>query len=224
MGKRHMQQQWSAVDNYLIEALIPSDPVLDRVLENNHRAGLPAHDVAANQGQFLALLVRLTQAKRILEIGTLGGYSTIWMARELPEHGRLVTLEADPRHAQVARENIQLAGLAERVTLHEGSALDSLAKLESDAPFDLIFIDADKPNNPYYLQWALKYARPGTLIIGDNVVRDGEVTNPHSTDERVQGVRRFIEMMRNDPRLTVTALQTVGIKGWDGFTLAWVNG
>ncbi|MEB7556637.1 O-methyltransferase [Kluyvera cryocrescens] len=219
-----MQKQWSEVDNYLIDNLIPGDNILSQVLENNHRAGLPAHDVAANQGQLLALFVRMVGAKSILEIGTLGAYSTIWMARELPEHGRLVTLEADPRHAQVARENIQLAGLAERVTLHEGSALDSLAKLESDAPFDLIFIDADKPNNPYYLQWALKYARPGTLIIGDNVVRDGEVTNPHSTDERVQGVRRFIEMMRNDPRLTVTALQTVGIKGWDGFTLAWVNG
>ena len=219
-----MQKQWSEVDNYLIENLIPDDEVLSQVLENNHRAGLPAHDVAANQGQLLALFVRMVGAKSILEIGTLGAYSTIWMARELPENGRLVTLEADPRHAQVARENIQLAGLTERVTLHEGPALDSLATLESDAPFDLIFIDADKPNNPYYLQWALKYARPGTLIIGDNVVRDGEVTNPHSTDERVQGVRRFIEMMRNDPRLTVTALQTVGIKGWDGFTLAWVNG
>ncbi|HGH3373191.1 TPA: O-methyltransferase [Kluyvera cryocrescens] len=219
-----MQKQWSEVDNYLIENLIPDDEVLSQVLENNHRAGLPAHDVAANQGQLLALFVRMVGAKSILEIGTLGAYSTIWMARELPENGRLVTLEADPRHAQVARENIQLAGLAERVTLLEGPALDSLAKLESDAPFDLIFIDADKPNNPYYLQWALKYARPGTLIIGDNVVRDGEVTNPHSTDERVQGVRRFIEIMRNDPRLTVTALQTVGIKGWDGFTLAWVNG
>lgn len=219
-----MQKQWSEVDNYLIDKLLPDDEVLSQVLENNHRAGLPAHDVAANQGQLLALFVRMVGAKSILEIGTLGAYSTIWMARELPENGRLVTLEADPRHARVARENIQLAGLAERVTLHEGSALDSLAKLESDAPFDLIFIDADKPNNPYYLQWALKYARPGTLIIGDNVVRGGEVTNPHSTDERVQGVRRFIEMMRNDPRLTVTALQTVGIKGWDGFTLAWVNG
>lgn len=219
-----MQKQWSEVDNYLIENLMPDDPLLSQVLENNHRAGLPAHDVAANQGQLLALFVRMVGAKSILEIGTLGAYSTIWMARELPAKGRLVTLEADPRHVQVARENIQLAGLTDRVTLHEGPALDSLAKLESDAPFDLIFIDADKPNNPYYLQWALKYARPGTLIIGDNVVRDGEVANPHSTDERVLGVRRFIEMMHNDPRLTATALQTVGIKGWDGFTLAWVNG
>lgn len=218
-----MQKQWSEVDNYLIENLIPDCRVLAQVLENNHRAGLPAHDVAANQGQLLALFVRMIGAKSILEIGTLGAYSTIWMARELPENGRLITLEADPKHAKVARENIQLAGLGDRVTLHEGPALDSLATLATEAPFDLIFIDADKPNNPYYLQWALKYARPGTLIIGDNVVRDGEVTNPNSTDERVQGVRRFIEMMRNDPRLTVTALQTVGIKGWDGFTLAWVN-
>lgn len=218
-----MQKQWSDVDNYLIENLIPGDAVLSQVLENNHRAGLPAHDVAANQGQLLALFIRMVGAKSILEIGTLGAYSTIWMARELPPNGRLITLEADPLHARVARENIALAGLDSVVTLREGPALDSLATLANAAPFDVIFIDADKPNNPYYLQWALKYSRPGTLIIGDNVVRDGEVTNPNSTDDRVLGVRRFIEMMHNDPRLTVTALQTVGIKGWDGFTLAWVN-
>lgn len=218
-----MKKQWSDVDNYLIENLIPSDPVLSQVLENNHRAGLPAHDVAANQGQLLALFIRMVGAKSILEIGTLGAYSTIWMARELPPNGRLITLEADPLHARVARENIALAGLDSVVTLREGPALDSLATLADAAPFDVIFIDADKPNNPYYLQWALKYSRPGTLIIGDNVVRDGEVTNPNSTDDRVLGVRRFIEMMHNDPRLTVTALQTVGIKGWDGFTLGWVN-
>lgn len=218
-----MQKQWSEVDNYLIEKLVPTDAILAQVLENNHRAGLPAHDVAANQGQLLALFVRMVGAKSILEIGTLGAYSTIWMARELPPGGRLITLEADPLHARVARENIALTGLEDRITLREGSALDTLATLEDAAPFDLIFIDADKPNNPYYLQWALKYSRPGTLIIGDNVVRGGEVTDPDSADERVQGVRRFIEMMRNDPRLTATALQTVGIKGWDGFTLAWVN-
>lgn len=218
-----MQKQWSDVDNYLIENLIPGDTVLSLVLENNQRNGLPAHDVAANQGQLLALFMRMVGAKSVLEIGTLGAYSTIWMARELPPGGRLITLEADPLHARVARENITLAGLDKVVTLREGPALDSLATLEDAAPFDVIFIDADKPNNPYYLQWALKYSRPGTLIIGDNVVRDGEVTNPNSTDDRVQGVRRFIEMMHNDPRLTVTALQTVGIKGWDGFTLAWVK-
>jgi predicted O-methyltransferase YrrM len=219
-----MQQQWSAVDSYLIDALIPQDPLLSQVLANNQRAGLPAFDVAANQGQFLALLVRMVRAQRVLEIGTLGGYSTIWMARELPEDGELLTLEADPRHAAVARENLRLAGVDKQVTLREGPALQTLESLGDRPPFDLIFIDADKPSNPDYLRWALRYSRPGTLIIGDNVVRDGEVANPHSEDDRVQGVRRFIEMMARDPRLTVTALQTVGSKGWDGFTLAWVNG
>ena len=219
-----MQQQWSAVDNYLVEALIPNDPLLSQVLENNQRAGLPAIDVAANQGQFLALLVRMTGAKRILEIGTLGGYSTIWMARELPVDGELLTLEADAHHAAVARENLRLAGVNDRVAVLEGPALTSLEKLGDRPPFDLIFIDADKPNNPGYLRWALRYSRPGTVIVGDNVVRDGEVTNPDSEDDRVQGVRAFIDMMGSDPRLTVTALQTVGSKGWDGFTLAWVNG
>ena len=218
-----MQQKWTAVDNYLVEALIPSDPILERVLANNQRAGLPAIDVAANQGQFLALLVRMTRAKRVLEIGTLGGYSTIWMARELPTDGELLTLEADAHHATVARENLRLAGVDNKVKVLEGPALETLEKLGDCPPFDLIFIDADKPNNPNYLRWALHYSRPGTLIVGDNVVRDGEVTNPDSTDDRVQGVRAFIEMMGSDPRLTVTALQTVGSKGWDGFTLAWVN-
>ena len=218
-----MQQQWSAVDSYLIDALIPQDPLLSQVLANNQRAGLPAFDVAANQGQFLALLVRMVRAQRVLEIGTLGGYSTIWMARELPEDGELLTLEADPRHAAVARENLRLAGVDKQVTLREGPALQTLESLGDRPPFDLIFIDADKPSNPDYLRWALRYSRPGTLIIGDNVVRDGEVVNPRSEDDRVQGVRRFIEMMARDPRLTVTALQTVGSKGWDGFTLAWVN-
>ncbi|HIH5001771.1 O-methyltransferase [Klebsiella oxytoca] len=218
-----MQQQWSAVDNYLVEALIPNDPLLNQVLENNQRAGLPAIDVAANQGQFLALLVRMTGARRILEIGTLGGYSTIWMARELPADGELVTLEADANHAAVARENLRMAGVDKLVEVREGPALATLEKLGDHPPFDLIFIDADKPNNPNYLRWALRYSRPGTLIIGDNVVRDGEVTDPHSADGRVQGVREFIAMMGSDPRLTVTALQTVGSKGWDGFTLAWVN-
>lgn len=218
-----MQKQWSNVDNYLIEKLIPKDDILEQVLANNQQAGLPAIDVAANQGQLLALFVRMTRAKRILEIGTLGGYSTIWMARELPPGGEVLTLEADPLHASVARQNLQLAGLDTCVTVVEGPALDSLEKLGDRPPFDLIFIDADKPNNPAYLRWALHYSRPGTLIIGDNVVRDGEVTNPQSDDDRVQGVRTFIEMMGEDPRLTATAIQTVGVKGWDGFTLAWVN-
>lgn len=218
-----MQQQWTAVDNYLVKALIPNDPILKRVLNNNQRAGLPAIDVAANQGQFLALLVRMTRAKRVLEIGTLGGYSTLWMARELPTDGELLTLEADAHHAAVARENLHLAGVDDKVEVLEGPALTTLENLGDCPPFDLIFIDADKPNNPNYLRWALHYSHPGTLIVGDNVVRDGEVTNPNSSDDRVQGVRAFIEMMGSDPRLTVTALQTVGSKGWDGFTLAWVN-
>lgn len=218
-----MQKQWSNVDNYLIEKLIPKDDILEQVLVNNQQAGLPAFDVAANQGQLLALFVRMTGAKRILEIGTLGGYSTIWMARELPTDGELLTLEADAHHASIARQNLQLAGMAERVKLIEGPALNSLEQLGEHPPFDLIFIDADKPSNPDYLRWALRYSRSGTLIIGDNVVRDGEVTNPQSDDARVQGVRTFIEMLGEDPRLTATAIQTVGVKGWDGFTLAWVN-
>jgi len=218
-----MQQSWSAVDNYLINALLPADPVLASVLENNHKVGLPAIDVAANQGQLLALFVRMTGARNILEIGTLGGYSTIWMARELPEDGKLKTLEFSPHHAAVARQNLQSAGVAHKVEVIEGPALESLAAMDPTTTFDLIFIDADKPNNPHYLEWALRFSRPGTLIVGDNVVREGEVTNPSSTDKNVQGVREFIGMMGNNPRLTCTALQTVGVKGWDGFTLAWVN-
>ncbi|WP_448667788.1 O-methyltransferase [Enterobacter mori] len=219
-----MQQQWSAVDNYMISSLIPDDDALNQVLENNRRAGLPEHDVAANQGQLLALLVRMTQARRVLEIGTLGAYSSIWMARALPPDGKLITLEADPTHADVARQNIHLAGLTDRIELMEGPALNSLENFGDVPPFDLIFIDADKPNNPGYLEWALHYSRPGTVIIGDNVVRDGEVINGQSDDARVLGVRRFIEMIGDNPRLTATALQTVGVKGWDGFTLAMVNG
>ncbi|MCM7405705.1 O-methyltransferase [Enterobacter cloacae] len=219
-----MQQQWSAVDNFMISSLIPEDEVLSKVLENNQRAGLPEHDVAANQGQLLALFVRMTQARCVLEIGTLGAYSSIWMARALPPDGKLITLEADSTHARVARQNIQLAGLNQRIELIEGPALTSLESFGDVPPFDLIFIDADKPNNPGYLEWALHYSRPGTVIIGDNVVRDGEVINGQSDDARVQGVRRFIEMMGDNPRLTTTALQTVGVKGWDGFTLAIVNG
>jgi predicted O-methyltransferase YrrM len=218
-----MQKLWSEVDNYLIEQLLPADPVLEKILENNQREGLPAIDVAANQGQLLALFVRMTGARRVLEIGTLGGYSTVWMARELPDDGKLITLEFSSHHAQVARKNLQLAGVANKVDVIEGPALDSLTVFEPNTFFDLIFIDADKPNNPHYLEWALKFSRPGTLIIGDNVVREGEVTHPESKDKSVQGVRKFIELMGNNPRLTCTALQTVGLKGWDGFTLAWVK-
>lgn len=218
-----MQQKWSAVDEYLAQQLLPEDEVLTQILANNRRAGLPEIDVSPMQGQLLALLVRMTHAKRILEIGTLGAYSTVWMARELPSDGELLTLEFDALHAAIARENIEFAGLTRQVKVKEGPALETLESLGERPPFDLIFIDADKPNNPNYLKWALHYSRPGTLIIGDNVVRDGEVTNPASTDERVQGVRKFIEMIGDNPHLTATAMQTVGTKGWDGFTLAWVN-
>ncbi|WP_433691394.1 O-methyltransferase [Kosakonia cowanii] len=218
-----MQQKWSAVDEYLAQQLLPVDEVLTQILANNRRAGLPEIDVSPMQGQLLALLVRMTHAKRILEIGTLGAYSTVWMARELPSDGELLTLEFDALHAAIARENIEFAGLTRQVKVKEGPALETLESLGERPPFDLIFIDADKPNNPNYLKWALHYSRPGTLIIGDNVVRDGEVTNPSSTDDRVQGVRKFIEMIGDNPHLTATAMQTVGTKGWDGFTLAWVN-
>lgn len=218
-----MQQKWSAVDEYLAQQLLPEDEVLTQILANNRRAGLPEIDVSPMQGQLLALLVRMTRAKRILEIGTLGAYSTVWMARELPSDGELLTLEFDALHAAIARENIEYAGLTRQVKVKEGPALETLESLGERPPFDLIFIDADKPNNPNYLKWALHYSRPGTLIIGDNVVRDGEVTNPASTDDRVQGVRKFIEMIGDNPHLTATAMQTVGTKGWDGFTLAWVN-
>jgi len=218
-----MQQQWSDVDDYLVRTLIPNDSIFEKILANNNAAGLPAHDVAPNQGRFLQLLVQITGAKNILEIGTLGAYSSVWMARALPAGGKLVTLEADPHHAKIAIKNIQLAELAEVIELYTGPAIESLPLLASQAPFDLIFIDADKPSNPVYLEWALKYSRPGTLIIGDNVVRDGAVTDSQSNDLRVQGVQKFIELLGENPRLTVTALQTVGSKGWDGFTLARVN-
>ncbi|MBI6152881.1 O-methyltransferase [Serratia surfactantfaciens] len=221
----HMQEkeQWSQVDRYIADSLVEQDDALLQALAANAAAGLPAHDVAPNQGKLLQLFARMINAKRILEIGTLGGYSTIWLARALPADGTLVTLEADENHAAIARQNIARAGLAGQVELRVGPALAHLPALQALAPFDLIFIDADKPSNPDYLRWALKLARPGTVIIGDNVVRDGAVTDAASTDARVQGVREFFTMMAAEPRLSATALQTVGSKGWDGFSLAIVN-
>ena len=215
---------WKAVDQYITDQLIPADPVLDSAQAANAAAGLPAIDVAPNQGKLLHLLARVAGARRILEIGTLGGYSTTWLARALPEGGRLITLEADAKHAEVARKNIARAGLDKIVTLRLGAALDTLPKLveEREGPFDLIFIDADKQNIPSYLTWALKLSRKGTLILVDNVIRDGEVINPSSDDERVQGVRRFFDVLKSEPRLQATALQTVGSKGYDGFAMAVV--
>ncbi|MEV0733455.1 O-methyltransferase [Polymorphospora sp. NPDC050346] len=216
---------WESVDRYFSDLLIPADPVLAAVLRANKEAGLPAMDVAPNQGKLLMLLARISGARRVLEIGTLGAYSTIWLARGIPADGWIVTLEADPSYAAVARANLDRAGVADRVDLRVAPALDTLPELvaQDAGPFDLVFIDADKPNNPHYLEWALRLTRPGSLIIGDNVVRDGHVVDPDSPDEKVRGVRTFLEMTGADPRLDATALQTVGAKGWDGFSLAVVR-
>ncbi|MFP5209006.1 MAG: O-methyltransferase [Acidobacteriota bacterium] len=216
------QTTWTAVDRYFGDLLAPSDEKLDGVLEANRQARLPAIGVSRLQGRFLEVLVRITQARRILEIGTLGGYSTIWMARALPEDGRLITLEANPRHAEVARANLERAGMLGRVEIRVGRALDSLPTLAASGagPFDLIFIDADKPGNPDYLQWAMKLARPGTTIAVDNVVRQGKVVDAGSADPDIQGTRRMTELMAAEPRLSATVLQTVGAKGYDGIALA----
>ncbi|KHL92001.1 methyltransferase [Paenibacillus sp. IHB B 3415] len=218
------QNKWSKVDAYFNDKLLAADPVLDAVLDANEGAGLPAIDVAPNQGKLLYLLAKMKGAVNILEIGTLGGYSTIWLARALPEGGRLVSLEFEHDHVVVAEDNLRMAGLADKTEVIEGPALETLATLEARgyAPFDFIFIDADKPNNPHYLKWALKLARTGAVIVADNVVRDGEVIQAHSTDDRVQGVRQFMDLLSAEPRIESTALQTVGSKGYDGFVLGIV--
>jgi len=219
------QETWSSVDKYFTDLLVPSDPALNAALADTNAAGLPQHNVAPNQGKLLQLLAKICGARTVLEIGTLGGYSTIWLARALPAGGRLVTLEANPKHAEVAFANIVRAGLASAVDLRVGKAVDILPRLAAEgiAPFDLIFIDADKPSNPEYLGWSLKLSRPGTVIIGDNVVRNGAVTDSSSTDPNVQEVRRFLELISSEPRLSATALQTVGSKGYDGFAIAIVQ-
>jgi predicted O-methyltransferase YrrM len=219
------QETWSSVDKYLTDLLVPSDPALNAALADADAAGLPPHNVAPNQGKLLQLLAKIFGARTVLEIGTLGGYSAIWLARALPAGGRLVTLEANPKHAEVAFANIVRAGLASVVDLRVGKAVDILPRLAAEgiAPFDLIFIDADKPSNPEYLGWSLELSRPGTVIIGDNVVRNGAVTDSSSTDPNVQGVRRFLELISSEPRLSATALQTVGSKGYDGFAIAIVQ-
>jgi predicted O-methyltransferase YrrM len=216
---------WEKVDQYITERLIPHDTVLEKALVANQQAGLPAYDVSPAQGKFLNLLAQMKGAKRILEIGTLGGYSTIWLARALPSDGKLVTLELDPVHAQVAAANISHAQLSELVELRVGDALEQLAQLDDEGvePFDLIFIDADKPNNPNYLKWALHFSHPGSVIIGDNVIRDGEVINKGSQDPRVQGVRQFYDLLADEPKISATAIQTVGSKGYDGFVLGIVK-
>ena len=216
---------WTAVDDYLQDLIVPPDPALDAAMDASEAAGLPAIAVSPAQGKFLMLLAQIQGARTILEIGTLGGYSTIWLARALPADGRLITLEAVPKHAEVASANIARAGLSDRVEVRVGKALQTLPQLEAEgvSPFDLIFIDADKQNNPHYLAWALKFSRRGSLIITDNVIRDGRVIDAATDDPNIQGVRRFHELVAAEPRLSATTIQTVGSKGYDGFTLAVVD-
>jgi len=218
-------ERWVAVDRYIAETLIGHDPALDAAVEASDAAGLPQIAVAPNQGKLLHMLAVIRGARRILEIGTLGGYSTIWLARALPPGGRLITLEADEKHARVARANIDRAGLGADVEVRLGPALETLPRLEAEGagPFDLTFIDADKPNIPAYFEWALKLAAPGALIIVDNVIREGAVADASSTDPSVLGVRRLNEMLRDEPRVTATTIQTVGSKGYDGLTIALVR-
>ncbi|MEH2466965.1 O-methyltransferase [Nostoc sp.] len=219
------QEQWTAVDAYFTDLLVPPDPALDAALQTSAAAGLPPHNVSPNQGKLLLLLAQIQGARTILEIGTLAGYSTIWLARALPSNGRLITLEANPKHAEVARVNIARAGLADIVDLRLGQALSTLPQIaaEGHSPFDLIFIDADKQNNPDYFTWALKLSRRGSLIIADNVVRNGAVVDQSSSDPSVQGVRHFHELLASEPRISATAIQTVGSKGYDGLAIAIVT-
>jgi predicted O-methyltransferase YrrM len=216
---------WVTVDDYLVALLSPSDEALSAALVDSDAAGLPSIAVAPNQAKMLELLAKATGARRILEIGTLGGYSTISLARALPLGGTLITLELEDKHAVVARANIERAGLGDVVTVRVGPATESLQSLvaEKEEAFDFIFIDADKEGYPEYLELSLALAHVGTLIIADNVVRDGEVANPKSTDQRVRGVQHFLELVAADPRVSATAIQTVGSKGYDGFALLLVN-
>jgi predicted O-methyltransferase YrrM len=219
------QDQWTEVDEYVVGLLAPSDGVLDAALADSDAGGLPPINVAPNQGKFLQILAQSHRARRILEIGTLGGYSTIWLARALESEGHLISLELESHHADVARRNIDRAGLADVVEVRIGPALQSLQNLvDSQAePFDFVFIDADKEGYPKYLQLSLALSRPGTLIVADNVVRDGEVINPSSPDPRVQGVRAFLALAASDTRLDGTVVQTVGSKGYDGFGIFLVK-
>jgi predicted O-methyltransferase YrrM len=217
---------WSAVDDYIAGHLLGDDPALDAALAANAEAGLPAIDVSAAQGKMLHLLALGLGARRILEIGTLGGYSTIWLARALPEGGRLVTLELVPHHAEVARANLERAGVADRVEVRVGPASGTLERMvaEGEGPFDFVFVDADKEGYSAYLRAALALSRPGTMLVFDNVVREGAILDPNHPDPRVQGTRALFEAMAAEPRISATAVQTVGAKKWDGFALAVVTG
>jgi predicted O-methyltransferase YrrM len=219
-----LQKKWTEVDDYIASMLIPPDAALDGALKASDEAGLPSINVSANQGKLLMLFARMLNARNILEIGTLGGYSTIWMARGLAEGGRLITLEYEPRHAEVAMANLVRAGLSDRVEIRVGRAGDTLPKLveEGRGPFDLVFIDADKQGYTEYLEWSMKLSRRGTVIIADNVVRNGAIIDPASSDEMVQGIRRFNRALAAEKRLSATEIQTVGSKGYDGLAIATV--
>jgi predicted O-methyltransferase YrrM len=219
------QEQWKAVDRYISDLLVPDDPVMESALRESALAGLPEIHVSRNQGKMLQILAQSHRAARILEIGTLGGYSTIWLARALPPGGRLVTLEYEARHAEVATRNIARAGLAHAVEVRIGRAQDTLPRLAAEGvgPFDFIFIDADKQGYPGYFEWALKLSRPGSLIVADNVVRNGGVVDDASADPSIQGVRRMGELVSKETRVSATAIQTVGSKGYDGFMLILVG-
>jgi predicted O-methyltransferase YrrM len=224
------QERWTAVDDYITDLLVPADAALQGALADSDAAGLPPIAVTPNQGKLLGLLARVQGAHTILELGTLGGYSTIWLARALPADGRLITLEANAGYAEIARANIARAGLAERVELRVGPALQTMPQLvdEGAGPFDVIFIDADKQNNPGYFEWSLKLSRPGTLIVVDNVVRGGAILDPDADDptvgnEGIRGVRRFFELLAAERGVDATAIQMVGSKGYDGFALAVIE-
>jgi predicted O-methyltransferase YrrM len=216
---------WTAVDDYFAKLLISPDKSLDQASADSQAAGLPAIAVSPLQGKQLLLLAQMQNPKKILEIGTLGGYSTIWLARALPDDGRLVTLEFSPKHAEIAKANIARAGLSHKVEIRVGPALETLPLLvaEKRGPFDFIFVDADKKNNPGYFEWAMKLSRPGSVIVVDNVVRDGAVADLKNTDPDIVGIRRMHELVAAEPRVNATAIQTVGAKGYDGYTLIRVN-
>jgi len=219
------QELWTDVDSYIGDLLVTPDPVLEAALAGSAAAGMPAINVTPAQGKLLALLVQMCSAHTVLEVGTLGGYSTIWLARAMTAGGRLITLESDPRHAEVARANLARAGLSDVVEVRLGAALDSLPQLAAEdvGPFDLTFIDADKANNAEYFNWALRLSRPGSVIVVDNVVRGGAVTDADSIDQATLGTRRLLEVMGTEPRVDATVIQTVGSKGYDGFALAVVK-
>ena len=213
---------WRRVDAYLTDVLVGHDPALEAAVADQNAAGLPAIEVAPVNGKLLHLLVRISGARRVLEIGTLGAYSTIWMARGIPDDGSVVTIEAEPRIAEIARVNLDRAGVGEKVEVMLGRAVDVLPTLDGGAPFDLVFIDADKESNTIYLDWAARLGRPGTVVVVDNTVRGGEVANPATENPQVIGVQRGLEMLGRDPRFDATALQTLDLKGWDGVAIALV--